>query len=209
MIKAMKNIHKKTLTFQPKQQEIALLSVYLLGGERKSLDTEDIAFKSHDLAPGLFSWRKYPEQINLELVRVALSDAKKSRNGELLIGSGREGWRLSAKGLEWAKTQGKKLLKGKIQASTKSRTAGSIDAVRKTREKDRLISSLAWKSWNGGDSISTGDARTLFRIDEYSTPKMLEIKIVRMQALFDEEEKFSDFLKEAGKIILETGGTDE
>ena len=102
-----------------------------------------------------------------------------------------------------------KLLEGKIQANIKNRTAGSIDAVRKTREKNRLMSSSAWKNWNGKGSISEGDARALFRIDEYSTPKMLEIKIVRMQALFDAEEKFSDFLKEASKLILETGGTDE
>lgn len=204
----MKKVIKKTLTSHISQLEMSLLAVYVLGGDSKSLDTEDIAIKCHELAPGLFSWRKYPEQINLELVRVALSDAKKSQNGELLRGSGREGWRLSAKGLEWANTQGKKLLKGKFQPSTKARTAGSIDAVRKTREKDRVISSPAWKSWNGGGSISESDAQALFRIDEYSTPKMLEIKIVRMQALFDEEERISNFLKEASKLILQTGGND-
>jgi hypothetical protein len=94
----MKKRHKKTLTHQLTQCEIVILAVHLLGGDQHAVDTEDVAIKAHELAPGRFSWRKYPEQINLELVRVYLSDAKKPEKGGLLLGSGRTGWSLTTHG---------------------------------------------------------------------------------------------------------------
>lgn len=57
--------------------EIVTLAVYLLGGEAKVIDTEDVAVKANEIAPGRFTWRKFPEQINIENVRTFLSDAKK------------------------------------------------------------------------------------------------------------------------------------
>src|SRR5438128_1542724 len=96
----MEKVTDKLLT-NPRQFQLAAVAVYLLGGAERSIDTEDIAHKCHELAPSMFSWQKYKDQINLELVRVSLSDAKKEKNGRLLSGSGREGWRLSSMGLDW------------------------------------------------------------------------------------------------------------
>src|SRR5436309_240036 len=173
----MKKESKKTLTNSTKQLDVVMLAVYLLGGEKKSVDTEDVAVKCHELAPGIFSWRKYPGQINLELVRVNLSNAKKPDYDEMLSGSGREGWRLSLNGVDWVSSQGKALLKkGRIELNLARASAGSVDTVRKKREKTRLLSSAAWKNWNEGKPILIRDARNLFRIDEYATGKMLEIK---------------------------------
>ena len=71
--------------------DVVTWAVFLLGGDLNPVDTEDVAVKAHDLAPGRFAWQKYPGQINLELVRVHLSDAKKVNNGRRLSGSGRQG----------------------------------------------------------------------------------------------------------------------
>jgi len=38
--------------------EIVTLAVYLPGGDSKRIDTEDVAVKSNELAPGRFTWRK-------------------------------------------------------------------------------------------------------------------------------------------------------
>ena len=199
----------KSLTNQAKQFDVVLLAVYILGGVTKSIDTEDVAVKCDELAPGLFSWQKYPKQINLELVRVNLSNAKKKQYGELLRGSGREGWRFSLKGLEWMESRGLKLLDSELKWDSENRTAGSIDILRRRREKDRLLSSTAWKKFIEGKPLTLRDARALFRIDEYSTGKMLEIKIVRIQSLFKEDQQVSSFLTHAGKLILENEGQDE
>jgi len=48
--------------------EIVTIAVFLLGGESHAVDTEDIAVKANEIAPGRFSWRKYPDQINIETV---------------------------------------------------------------------------------------------------------------------------------------------
>jgi len=58
---------KETLTNNNSfsNKEIGILSVYLLGGESKYIDTEDIAIKADALAPGRFLWRKYKNQINM------------------------------------------------------------------------------------------------------------------------------------------------
>jgi len=201
----MKKESKKLLTKPTKQLDVVMLAVYLLGGDKKSVDTEDVAVKCHELAPGIFSWRKYPDQINLELVRVNLSNAKKQDYGEMLSGSGREGWRLSPHGVDWVSSQGKTLLKkGDIKLNSARASAGSIDTVRKKREKVRLLSSAAWKSWNEGKSIPLREARNLFRIDEYATGKMLEIKIVRLRSLFEDDQEIGPFIREAADLVIET-----
>ncbi len=68
-----------------------------------------------------------------------------------------------------------------------------------------MFASPAWKNWSDGQPISVSDARSLFRIDEYSTGKMLEIKVVRLQSLFEDDEAMSRFLFETGNLVLETG----
>ena len=61
--------------------EIVVVAVYLCGGATKPADSEDVAMKANELAPGRFTWTKYKDQISLEHVRVYLSDAKKEKNG--------------------------------------------------------------------------------------------------------------------------------
>ena len=75
--------------------EVVVLAAYLTGAESTSVDTEDIAIKANDLAPGRFGWRKYKEQINIDAVRKRLWDAAKPEKGAYLIGSDKLGWRLT------------------------------------------------------------------------------------------------------------------
>ena len=79
--------------------------MYLLGGDTQYVDTEDIAVKANEIAPRRFTWRKYPDQINIENVRTFLSDAKKEKNGGYLRGAGKEGWLLTERGVAFAKSR--------------------------------------------------------------------------------------------------------
>ena len=74
-----------------------------LEGHEKPIDSEDIAVHVNALAPGKFSWRKYPEHIDLQVVNQSLQDARRKRNGSLVVGSSSKGWMLSANGMEWFK----------------------------------------------------------------------------------------------------------
>ena len=162
---------------------------------QRAVDTEDAAIKCHELAPELFSWRKYKEQINLELVRVCLSDAKKKKNGSLVSGSGREGWRLTSRGLDWFRAQGERVTSAKKGLLRQVSTAGSIDSVRRQRERARIEQSAAWAAWTTRKPITPELARAVLRIDDYTTDRMLEIKIARLRGMFQEDSEVTRFLE--------------
>ena len=83
------------------QKEIVVIALYLLGGDKKSYDTEDVAVKASELAPGKFSWRKYRENIDQELVRRTITSAKLDSN--YVVGSQKDVWMLTKTGVEFAR----------------------------------------------------------------------------------------------------------
>lgn len=202
----MKKQPNNVLTRLLKQYEVAVMAIYLLGGASKSIDTEDAAIKCHELTPDLFSWQKYKDQINLELVRVSLSDAKKAKNGGLISGSGREGWRLSSRGLDWIRSHEDSGQSFEAKTNQPSRgRAGSIDSVRRERERQRLYSTDAWLEWGQLRTVSPKHAQQVFRIDEYTTGRMAAIKVARLRAMFDPNDEVSDFLDTASQVVLRGG----
>jgi hypothetical protein len=186
----------KKLLPQLKTSELVTWAVYQLGGDQRRIDTEDVAVRVFQLAPRRFAWRKYPEQINLELVRVYLSDAKKAEHGELLTGSGRTGWALTRKGLAWLSSARARLdaFQTDEPVDRQSR-AGSVDSSRRDRERKRILSLSAWKRWSGGErSVVLAEAREVFRLDSYATASVRESKLTRLKAMFADDEELSQFL---------------
>jgi len=190
---------------QPTGPELAALALYALGGGARVVDTEDVAFKLHELAPGRFSWRKYPDQINLELVRVALSDARKPESGSLVAGKGKSGWSLTAAGQRWAEENGSRLLDADLTTERAERTAGSVDERRWQRERVRLLTTDAWQEWTvEGDPapITREAACELFRIDRYVVGRAREIKINLLREMFGEDEELARFIEAAATTVL-------
>jgi hypothetical protein len=166
-------------------KEIVTLAIYLLGGNSKYIDTEDIAVKSSDLAPGRFTWRKYPDQINIDNIRKRLSDAKDQKKGGYVIGSFKNGWRLSENGLEFAKKQVKKIKNVDISR----RPIDRKEMAWQRREKIRMLSTVAYEKVisDNSDSITLQEAEAFFRLDDYVTGKTREDKIIRMLTAFDDD----------------------
>ncbi len=96
--------------------EVAAYALFLLGGSEKFIHTEDIALKCFELVPRSFSWVRHVHLPDKDIVRVALTDARKERTGGLVTGrSGRgyrlassgaygstaDGWRLTEAGVKW------------------------------------------------------------------------------------------------------------
>ncbi len=182
------------------------MAVYLLGGAQRAVDTEDVAVEAHKLAPGRFAWRKHAEQINLELVRVYLSDAKLKHN--MLLGSGKNGWRLTQRGLKWCEESG-----ASISPSGSSRTraqsrAGSVDEQRWRRERSRILATGAWKLWAAGErAIPNADAKEVFRIDSYARGSLLETKLTRLRAMFIDDPELGPFLDNLIKDLNKEAST--
>lgn len=200
---ATKKVGNKSLTRTLTKREITLYAVYLLGGERRAIDTEDVAIKAAELLPGAFSWRKYPNQINLELVRSVLKDSKKQQFGRLLHGTGTEGWRLSDAGVNWAAQLKKDMRAGRaITDGPAARWAGSSDARRADREVRRAKSVEAWEQWKSGKAVTRKAALQLFRIDDYSDSKMRDVKVARLRALVTDDREAIQLVELAAKIVL-------
>lgn len=169
------------------------------------MDTEDVAKRVHEIAPGRFSWRKYPDQINLELVRVALSDARKGGNGSLVTGTGRTGWSLTAAGQRWAESGGAQLLGQDLTKPRAQRTAGSIDERRWQRERGRVMTSVAWQLWSTSHDVSAVTAEAaadLFRIDRYVVGRAREIKVNRLREMFGDDDDLASFVEAAASVVL-------
>jgi len=96
--------------------KIATYALYLLGGTSQTVHTEDVAIKCYELARDIFSWVRHPQYPDKDIVRSALMDARKEKNGSLVTGrAGRgsgqrqvtgtgpraDGWQLTADGVKW------------------------------------------------------------------------------------------------------------
>ncbi len=99
-------------------RELVVYALWILGGESEKVHTEDIAIRCHDLFAGSFSWVKHPQFPDKDIVRVALTDARKERYGALVEGrTGQkhglyaktkrqptpDGWTLTHEGIAWMK----------------------------------------------------------------------------------------------------------
>src|SRR6266487_1321916 len=114
-----KSISSREKSSNLANHEIVTIALLLCGGDARSIDTEDIAVKANEIAPGRFSWRKYPDQINIDTVRKRLWDARKDDKCGFVLGSEKDGWQLTEKGLKFAK-KARKSAKGGYPAARSS-----------------------------------------------------------------------------------------
>jgi hypothetical protein len=165
--------------------EIITLAVYILGGESHYVDTEDIAVRANELAPGRFTWVKYPEQINIHTVKTHLWDAKSDRKGSLLLGSEKDGWILTASGLELARRR-LDAIKG-LHPIKKKLTAAEQQWRRS--ERVRMLNSDAFQKLTarGEDAVSAEEAEAFFRLNAYVIGEARERKINRVLNMFGDD----------------------
>ena len=158
--------------------------------------------KTHQLSPGRFSWRKYPDQINLELVRVRLSEAKSEAHGKFLEGSTPRGWMLTAAGLKWASKVAADDTNLQPQLDGGRERGGSVDAQRIDRERARLTASGAWAKWPGrANDISAPEAQEVFRLDSYATDELRATKVDRLRKVFIADPAMLEFIDSLARLL--------
>lgn len=149
--------------------QLVTIAVARLGGQSHFVDGEEVAIYVNELAPGRFTWKKYPENIDLEAVVIALRDARKEKNGPLLIGNSTKGWMLTPVGVKWNasvsdyelnETDLTKPRKHSIMATQESETA-------------RLRTTRAYQLFMNGEfnKINLQDLYQFVRINEYFQTK--------------------------------------
>jgi len=181
--------------------QIVTLAVYLIGGDSQYVDTEDVAMKANELAPGRFTWRKYPKQISLENVSKRLFDVLKDEHGAYLCGSRKKGWLLSETGLKFVK----KHLKNITDTDLSRQNIDPKEKKWRQSEKARLLASEAYAKLQIGDikTVTKREAEAFFRIDDYVTGDARQQKILRVKNIFGKDVDLGEAIDQLASKIAE------
>lgn len=196
-----KPVKRKKSTADLANHEIAVIATYFAGGQYRNADTEDIAMKANEIAPGRFSWRKYKDQVNIDTVRKRLWDAANPSKGGYLIGSEKEGWLLTEKGVAFAEHHSARL--GSIDLSRTRQSAK--EKVWVGRERQRMAGEIAFQKFveNKINSVTPAEAERFFRIDDYVVGKAREGKIERVINHLGSDPDFGPAIKAIARLIRE------
>ena len=164
------------------KRDIVTVAVLMLGGDTKFVELEDIAIKANELGPGLFTWRKHTGQIDKELVRVFLSDAKKEKYGAHLQKGDNDDWILTTSGVAFAH----KLANRIDSAILQGRRLSEADKRRLTKERLRILATPAFRKATSGSSqsISPREAEEFFRLTPYVVGKRRTTKVQKLVNTF-------------------------
>jgi hypothetical protein len=177
-------------------QQIVVIAAYLVGGDSMRVDTEDIAVKANEIAPGRFSWRKYPKQINIDTVRKRLWDACKPGKGGYILGSEKDGWTLTEDGVRFAQKSVNAITGFKKRLSLKERTWLKS-------ERERLLCTDAYLEYSKQecDVITKRDAEGFFRIDNYVNKEAREQKLLRILNAFGDDPELGPAVRRFAEIV--------
>src|SRR5262249_53330923 len=104
----------------------------------------------------------------------------KPEKGGLLIGSEKNGWRLTKRGFDFARKQVRKAPVVQLKPR-----ASQTETVTRTRELKRMLSETAFEQFRSGrgSSLTKADAERIFRIDDYVTGNSRTAKIERFRIM--------------------------
>lgn len=185
------------MTRELTQKELVTVALYLLGGENKPADTEDIAIKAAEIAPGKFSWKKHREYIDQELVRRALTDAK--LNLGFVIGSQKGEWLLTPKGIAFAQNS----RQNKWKKPTEREPAREQKQI--NREKERLLTTDAYITYHTegiGAAVKLPPTviDNFFRLNDYVKGEARIQKITRLENQFINDDDLGELVEALAKI---------
>jgi len=149
-------------------RDIVIIAVYQLGGALRHIHLEDVAMKAAELSPRRFCWKKYPDQINLESVRITLKGELGLPNRRVL-GSIRNGWMLTPEGLSWC-----------LARASSGDNQTLVDELH--REVDRAKRTAAFSKTIDGrvEEVSTLEVEALLRVNDYFTVRNRRERIVAL-----------------------------
>ena len=174
--------------------QIVVIATLRAGGTVLHVDTEDIAVKANEIAPGRFTWKKYPDQINIDTVRKRLWDARKCGH---LVGSERDGWLLTETGAAFARQYRRSL------GAEKTTRLSLNERKWRRMEKVRLLTTAAHLKFRSGEmsSITAREAQGFFRIDAYVSKSAIENKILRILNAFSDDHEIGPTVKYVASLV--------
>jgi hypothetical protein len=181
------------------QSNIVAIAAYMAGAAKKRVDMEDVAVKANEIAPGRFSWRKYKEQIDLELIYKHLWDLTKPDHGPYITGTKNEGWMLTLAGTTFVEkavqaVEGVNL--GKVRLT-------KADEQRIKRDRARMLSEPAYIKVAKGRTVEVTipEAERFFRLDDYVVGQARERKLAQAENALHDDPKLGPAVANAAKLV--------
>ncbi|MQF48951.1 hypothetical protein FIM08_03525 [SAR202 cluster bacterium AC-647-N09_OGT_505m] len=175
--------------------DVTVIALYSLGGALRHIHLEDVAIKSAELAPKAFSWRKYPDQVNLETVRLSLKNELGLRSRRV-IGSIRDGWMLTPNGLSWCLAT----LEPHLAESGANQFRNELSRYKRSEAFAKVTTDME-------SQVSEQDVNALLRIDEYFSPRNVRERIIALSnaaVVHTELMPLVQMLRVRGQVGLET-----
>jgi hypothetical protein len=189
-------------------RELVVFALAMCGGTTHKVHTENIALKCHELFPGSFSWTKYPDIPDKDIVRVALVDARKQAQGALVDGrAGRtkgqsaktkrepvpDGWILTEPGLHFLKEHETELRELVRSGRQKDHRQAGRKEMRRIREHNLYH---IFQSDPGGFRAPIGQLADLMRCRVDAEPGVWERRFekLRLVAAASEDDEFAEFV---------------
>lgn len=130
------------------QTDIFVYSLYLLGGDRKDIDVEDIFVKCWELAPVKFRWRTR-EWCDYKKISKALQSCEAATHVGMILKINKYSRRLSEKGIAWVKDNEPDLVKTYREKKVTPNKGGGLDRIRRDFQKHPL-----WQQWVIGNCVN-------------------------------------------------------
>jgi len=201
----------------PRNWEMVVYALSVLGGESSRVHTEDVALKCHELFPDSFSWTKYPQYPDKDIVRVALTDARKRQHGALVDGrsgqrrgqsarTGRrpvpDGWMLTNEGIDWLKRNLDRLTSYAASDHLKEHRQKLLKQLAKVKQH-RLF--VEYSQDPDGFVPSLGEIAELLRCRVDAAPDvwMARFESVRRKAQAADQETIERFVDKCEQAYIE------
>ncbi len=163
-------------TFTNKQAIV--IALYRLGAAEHAIDTEDLAIKVVEIVPRQFRWKKHPEQINIEAVRLMAKNLL-TDIPLLISGSMRNGWMLTPEGIAWCRR-----ILGEDHGSP---NAGGALLLRNSSVFQKYVR-------DSSNEITVHDVRHFLRVDEYTSMRRRKERSQATINLAMEDEELSELI---------------
>lgn len=194
-------------------RELVVFALAMCGGTTRKVHTEDIALKCHELFPGSLSWINYPDIPDKDIVRVALTDARKQEHGAFVDGRAGtrkglsaktkrepvpDGWILTEPGLEFIKEHETELTELVQSGRQKDHRQVARKEMRRIREHDLFAE---FQSDPDGFRAPIGQLADLMRCRVDPDPSVWDRRLdkLRLVAAASEDAELIEFV---GKLEL-------
>jgi hypothetical protein len=140
--------------------------------------------------------------LNLDAVRKRLWDACRLDKGGYLVGSERDGWRLTEAGARFASGN-----IARLEKQLERRPLSLREKRWRMREKERMMATDAYRDFTVGGvtEFKLRDAEKFFRIDEHVSPGKRLARAERARALFGDDVELGALVGLMARLVVQGG----